>query len=276
MPTNLITEAAAKRANLKEKMPCRSQAAQGALSVIATLVAIFASSGRATAAFYINCAACHTVAQQGMAIVNFQTTTNLGAGPCKVFKVNPGQTVVIQLNVTNAHGGSYALSINNLGAGGVYHSNDHLVCIPDPTWSDYFPGTATNFFMIGPATVSPNLWTFNLLVKTNTPADFYTVKSQMAGYDASSQMWSQQETFYVQVVAAAPPVPTLLGLDWSGSSFSVQVTTTSSFMYYLEYKTDLRATTWNTAAQTHGDGTSKTLTDTAANESQRFYRVRVQ
>ena len=135
-----------------------------------------------------------------MSIVNFQTTTNFGEGLGKVFKVSPGQTAIIR--------------------------------------SSYFAGTTTNFFMAGPTTTSPHLWTFNLVVKPNTPADFYTVKSQMAGYDSASHMWSQQEFFYVQVVAA-PPVPTLLAPQRSGSSFSVQVATNSGFTYYLEDKTDL-------------------------------------
>jgi hypothetical protein len=56
----------------------------------------------------------------------------------------------------------------------------------------------------------------------------------------------------------------------------VRVVTNSGFTYYLEYKTDLSATTWNAIAYTPGDGTSKTLTDTAANDSQRFYLVGVQ
>ena len=73
------------------------------------------------------------------------------------------------------------------------------------------------------------------LVKTNTPADFYTINSQMAGYDAASKMWSQQESFYIQVVAAPPPAPAILAPHWSGGSFSVQVATTSGFTYYLEY-----------------------------------------
>jgi hypothetical protein len=43
-------------------------------------------------------------------------------------------------------------------------------------------------------------WTFNLMVKTNTPADFYTINSQMAGYYAST-MWSQQESLLTPVAA---------------------------------------------------------------------------
>ena len=163
-------------------IPSSAQTARDALAVTTVLMAMFALCGSATAAFYINCAGCHTVPQNGMAIVNFQTTTNLGNGLRKVFKVSPGQTAVIQLNVTNNYGGSYALNINNLDAGGVNNSSDHLAYTADPAWTHYFPGTTTNFFMAGCATNSPDLWTFNLVVKTNTPADFYTVNSQMAGY----------------------------------------------------------------------------------------------
>jgi hypothetical protein len=257
-------------------MPFRDRTARDILIVTGALSAMFALGGSASAAFLINCKQCHTVPQNGMVIINFQTTTNVGAGLYKVFQVSPGQTAVIELSVTNGHGGNYGLNINNLGAGGVNSSSDHMDCTADPTWTSYFPGTTTNFFMAGPASTSPNLWTFNLVVKTNTPADFYTINSQMAGYDAASEMWSQQESFYVQVVAAAPLAPTILAPQWSGGSFSVQVATISGFTYYLEYKTDLTATTWTATAQTPGDGTSKTLTDTMANGAQRFYHVRVQ
>ena len=147
-------------------------------------------------------------------------------------------------------------------------SSDHLAYTADPGWTHYFPGTTTNFFMAGCATNSPDLWTFNLVVKTNTPADFYMVNSQMAGYYAST-MWSQQESFYVQVVAAAPPVPVLQAPQRSGNSFSVQVATSSGFTYYLEYTTNLTAPTWNATAQTLGNGTIKTLTDTTATDSWR-------
>jgi len=142
--------------------------------------------GSARAAFLINCKACHTVPQNGMAIVNFQATTNLGAGLYKVFQVSPGQIAVIELSVTNGRGGDHALNINNLDAGGVNNGSDHMNWAADPAWTSCFPGTTTNFFMTGCAIVRPNVWTFHLTVKTNTPADFYTINSQMAGYDGVS------------------------------------------------------------------------------------------
>ena len=217
--------------------------ARHALTAVATVLAVLGSCGSATAAFYINCAGCHTTPQNGMAVVNFQTTTNLGKGPRKVFKVSPGQTAVIQLSVTNNYGGSYALNINNLDTAGVNNGSDHLAYTADPAWTPFFPGTTTNFFMAGCATRSPEVWTFNLVVKTNTPADFYVVNSQMAG-DYSSSMWSQQESFYIQVVAAMPAAPMIQAPRRSGSAFSVQVATTSGLTYFLDYTTNLAAPTW--------------------------------
>ena len=252
-----------------------AQTIRDALAITMVLVAMFGLCGSATAAFYINCAGCHGTPQNGMAIVNYQTTTNLGNGLRKVFQVKPGQTAVIQLNVTNNYGGSYALNLNDFDAGGVNNGSDHLAFTADPAWTHYFPGTTTNFYMAGCATTSPDRWTFNLVVKTNTPADFYTINSQMAGAYAST-MWSQQESFYVQVVAAAPLVPVLQAPQRSGNSFSVQVATTSGFTYYLEYTTNLTAPLWNAAAQTPGNGTIQTMTDTTATDSWRFYHAHVQ
>ena len=254
--------------------PASALGNRSSIAVISAFVVLLMLCGSTRAAFLINCGGCHNVSQNGMGIVNFQTTTNLGAGLRKVFKVSPGQTAVIQLSVTNGYGGDYALSINNLGGSGVNNSSDVMACTPDPAWTSYFPGTTTNFYMLGCMTTSPQTCIFNLVVKTNTPADFYTVNSQMAGYSSSNTMWSQQVSFYVQVVAATPL--TLLAPQRSGSSFSVQVATMSNYTYYLEYMTNLTANTWNTAAQTAGDGTNMNLTDSTANDPQRFYRVRVQ
>jgi len=253
----------------------KAQTARDALAVTTALIAIFALCGSASGAFYVNCESCHPAPQNGMALVNFQTTTNLGAGLRKVFRVSPGQTAIIQLKVTNNYGGSYALNINNLDAGGVNNSGDHLACTADPAWTHYFPGTTTNFFMAGCASTSPNVWTFNLGVKSNTPADFYTINSKMAG-NYSTNMWSQQESFYIQVVAATPQAPILQTPQRSGNSFSVQVATTSGFTYYLDYTTNLSTPTWNTAAQAPGNGTIKTLTDSTASNSWRFYHAHVQ
>ncbi len=255
-----------------KRMSLRSRAAFQAAALIGTV----ALAGTASASFYVDCAACHPMSQNGMAIVNFQTVTNLGAGARKVFQVTAGHTAVIQFSVTNGYGGDYGVNLNNLGSGGVNNSSDHLACVPDAAWTSYFPGTSTNFYLAGCSSTSPDVWTFNLAVKTNTPPDFYTLNTQMAGFDSASQMWSQQETFYVQVAAPAPPAPAILAPGRAGSSFSVEVPTASGFTYYLEFTTNAAAATWTPVAQIAGDGTSQALTDTTATGPQRFYHVRVQ
>ena len=96
----------------------------------------------------------------------------------------------------------------------------------------------------------------------------------VAGY-YSSTMWSQQELSYVEVVAAAAPVPVLHAPQQASKSFFVQVATTSGFTYFLDYKTNLAAPTWNIASKISGDGTIQALTDNMATDSWRFYRAQV-
>jgi hypothetical protein len=189
-----------------------------------------------------------------MAIANYQTTTNLGNGLLKVFQVYPGQTAVIQWAVTNGYGGEYGLNLNSLDAGGVNNGSNHMAYTADPAWSSYFPGTATNFFMVGCTTNCPDTWAFTLAVKTNTPADFYMVQTQMAGYDSASVMWSQQESFYVQVVARASK------LSISEVSNSVIVSWPSASDGILQQSSNLAASSaWTTSGfsvTTNANGTN--------------------
>ncbi len=125
--------------------------------------------------------------------------TNLARRNLKLVEVSAGQTAAIHVTVTNGYGGEYALNISSLEAGGIDNTNHHLAFAPDPTWTNYFPGTSTNFFMAGPSAKVPAVWTFYLFIRTNTPPDFYVLKSQIAGYDADHRKWSQQEEFCLQV-----------------------------------------------------------------------------
>lgn len=168
---------------------------------IVTILALFTIGGTAFGAFYVDCAACHPVSAKGMSIIGFQSVTNLGTGWLKVLRVEAGQTAAIQLSATNNYGAKYALNINNLGSGGLNDTNHHLVYAPDSAWTNYFPGTTTNFFMAGPTAKSPAVWTFNLEIQTNTPSDVYLLRTQMAGYDSNHRKWSQQEDLCLQVVA---------------------------------------------------------------------------
>ena len=167
----------------------------------AAALALPAVGGTAFGAFYMDCAACHAASATSMSIIASQSATSLKPGCFKVLKVTAGQTAAIQLNVTNSYGAKYALSINNLGSSGLKDSSHHLVYDPDPAWTNYFPGTGTNFFLAGPSASIPAIWTFRLTIRTNTPPDLYLLRTQVAGYDSSHRRWSQPEDFYLQVVA---------------------------------------------------------------------------
>jgi hypothetical protein len=237
----------------------------------ASAAVLCAVSANALPDYDVDCRSCHGTAKNGMALTGFQTQTNLGGGLLKVFKVIAGQTAAIQLSVTNRYGGNYGLDVNGLDSAGVNTAADHMSYIPDATWDNQSSGT---WFTVGPTATSPTTWTFNLSVSADTPADYYPVETQMAGRDSSNAKWSQVEPFYVQVVSAAPPQPAILAPRRAGAGFSVDVATTSGFTYYLEYKTNLTIGTWAVAAQAAGDGAVKTLTDSAASDSQRLYHVR--
>lgn len=241
--------------------------------IAAVLSGLVVSTTWATPDKGSNCNGCHSAQADGMALLNYSYMTNIGAGSRKLFLVSPGQTAVIRLNVTNNWGGNYGLTINNLTGAGVYSAADHLGFTADPTWTSRSSGT---YFTEGPIATSPNLWTFNLAVQASTPADIYSVQTQMAGKDIDLTRWSQVENFYVQVASASAPRPTIVAPQRSGNIFSAQVGTVSGFTYYLEYKDTLSSAYWSNASQVAGDGTAKSLSDTGASVPQRFYRIRVQ
>ncbi len=218
----------------------------------------------------VDCAECHSTALSGMTLTNYQAMVDLGLGPLPVFQASPGQTAALAFNVTNNNGGPYALNVNGLGAAGISNSTDYLVYGVDTNWTSQASGAYYTVGPILPSVSIPGLWTFNLAVDTGTPPDYYPLQVRMAG--ASSSMWSQAQSFYLQVL----PAPVALAPVAAGGSFSVQVATTTGLTYYLEYRTGLGSGTWTPAAQTAGDGTVKTLTDPAATDPQRFYRVRAQ
>jgi len=58
------------------------------------------------------------------------------------------------------------------------------------------------------------------------------------------------------------------------NSFSASVFTAGGKNYTLEYKDALSASNWTPVLTIIGDGTQRSLTDTNAAGSQRFYRVR--
>ena len=81
-------------------------------------------------------------------------------------------------------------------------------------------------------------------------------------------------------LAAPPPLsqaPSLLPCQaLTGNTFSVSLPTDRGRTYFLEYKESLSDSAWTTLSSVSGDGTVKTLPDSEATGSQRFYHVRIE
>ncbi len=69
--------------------------------------------------------------------------------------------------------------------------------------------------------------------------------------------------------------PVLTSARKTNSTFSASVATISGKNYTLQYKNTLSQTNWTSLTPVSGDGTLKTLTDSTATVSNRFYRVMV-
>jgi len=224
-----------------------------------------------------DCRSCHTTVQKGMYLTGNQSTTNLGSGLLKVYQVVQGQTVAIGLQLTNRYNNPYGLSLLNLNNPGQANSANHLSYTGDLTWANRMDGSL-NYFTLGPSSGTfPLARTHNLVIKSNTPVDFYKVQFQMAGRVSSE--WSQVEDIYLQVLPAAlppPAAPFMISPLWVAGQFSVSVATESGHTYYLEYKNALSDANWLGADQKTGNGATQVLVDTTANVPQRFYRVRTQ
>lgn len=213
-----------------------------------------------------NCASCHSTARSGMALTGQTGTTNAGSGVLKVFRVKPGETAAIGVNVTDGHN-DYGLALVNLGAGGLGNVANKLVYSADTSWAK-----RSSYYSVGPST-SNRAWTFRLGVQAGTPPDVYLLQMRMAG--TGGGRWSQEERFYVQVVAPLPPAPALADPGWRDGAFSCRVPTVSGFTYRLEARRGA-AEAWVEVSQVAGDGSVKTLTDPAASGPGAWYRVRVE
>jgi hypothetical protein len=73
--------------------------------------------------------------------------------------------------------------------------------------------------------------------------------------------------------ASTPPRLTAVG--FAGNSFSLSVPSSSGTSYVLEYKDSLSAPNWSALPEATSAGGVLTLTDSAATNALRFYRVRL-
>jgi alpha-tubulin suppressor-like RCC1 family protein len=108
-------------------------------------------------------------------------------------------------------------------------------------------------------------WGSNQASQTSMPAGLTNVIALAAG---------QQFSLALVGGAASAPGFILSNPLRAGRSFSVSVPTLSGKNYSLEYKDSLTNADWTGLPSVSGDGTVKTLTDSAATVPARIYRVR--
>jgi len=90
--------------------------------------------------------------------------------------------------------------------------------------------------------------------------------------DASGN--SAECTFTVTVTHA--DAPTLTVISYSAGTFSFSFPSQNNCVYLIQYKDTLDASEWTTLQSVTGDGAVKTVLDTTAPASSRFYQVKVQ
>jgi hypothetical protein len=84
-------------------------------------------------------------------------------------------------------------------------------------------------------------------------------------------------TYHTRICDVVAPAPQLFSPVRSDNTFQVSLATICGHTYVLEFKDALTDSTWTAILPgTAGDDTVKTLVDTSATGSQRFYRVRVE
>jgi sugar lactone lactonase YvrE len=141
---------------------------------------------------------------------------------------------------------------------------------------DTTPQTATAWrwnLLRRPANSTAMLSSTTIRNPTFTPdvADLYVF--QLRASNAAGKI----SLFTVSFTATHPVVPPVLStVNWANQTCRVTLQSNSGFSYTLEYKDALSLTNWLTLPTLTGNGAVLTLTDPAATNRQRFYRVRMQ
>ncbi len=144
-------------------------------------------------------------------------------------------------------------------------------CIRGPGGSATFQVTATNAtayqWRLGGVDIAGETSTALNLINIQA-ADFGTYTVLVSG-NGSSVLSSP-----AQLVLAAQPTVSSPSLDVSG--FSLTFTTEAGPVYTVEHKDDLEASGWQLLTNVTGTGVPITVTDEAATNASRYYRIQVQ
>ena len=79
----------------------------------------------------------------------------------------------------------------------------------------------------------------------------------------------------MSLVAGTLPTAKLLSSRWHNGCFSTVFQSINRNSYSLQYKNTVMATNWTTISTNLGNGALKLLSDPAATNSQRYYRLKL-
>ena len=175
--------------------------------VIALLTLSLGAIAQAFPTYGVNCTSCHMKGPGHMAVSGQTTTKDLGAarldkvkaGALKVFAVQRGHSVTINIDVTNG-ASKYAAEVYLPKNRGLLHSlTNKLIFTPDPKWTGlgstikYWVNNRNGSSWSGTKT----RLTFTIAVDAKTPVDYYELYIRVAGKGGG--MWSQTTKVYLQV-----------------------------------------------------------------------------
>lgn len=185
------------------------------LPVVLLLVLLTASVSRAEPAWGGNCLGCHSDLQTDTLVVFGEDTTadpdesETGApdrGTLKVFEVDPGDTKTLQAMLSGlVADDTYAVELKRFRFPGV-EGNGELTYMGDCDWPEW--GESANYYsepVIGYRWgADPTVFTFDIDVGADAPADYYDLVFAVAGKLADDAgLFYAEEHFYLRVL----PVP---------------------------------------------------------------------
>jgi hypothetical protein len=204
-------------------------------TVIALVASLLMNGGVAFAypSLGESCSVCHGVNVGGtnpnkMEVTGFDTILDLGVqldgksrGPLSTFTALPGDTVTLQMTVTD-NSEKYGIELKRLYKSGQEVSILNFLTSPmygttsAPPWTSYGadPVNGPQWFAQGPIDGSVgSVYNFDLVLDPNTPMDVYDLEFAIAGGPAhQSGSWYQDEHFYLQVI----PEPSTIALAGLG------------------------------------------------------------
>lgn len=188
-------------------------------SLLLLMTAISSSTALAFPNRGANCTSCHdSIRTDRMQVTPQALQIDLGTqldgsvnGPLNTFTVDPGNTVLLSMDILNGSG-KWSAVLKQFEKGGQELSQSNILAWSqsgNAGWTSYSGGTPYLATTEREDTGSQSL-TFSLTVDANTPPDTYELVFAIAG--KSSGMYAQEEAFYLEVAGAAPTT-------WAGYEF---------------------------------------------------------